>query len=326
MPYRGQSTIAQLVFPQNCTLDFARIVSELETVLSRLRGDEVDIEWDCDDLVTFDIPGTRILLSWAEVAKRNPICCLTVSVGPGLEQRGEYDHSNHEILCSRLIERIQVRYEPVAVLWCSVDGGVDAEQVDTLVEELPDLVGDLPPVDTLVESLSRTDAFMATQYTEPRFEAMLDRAAANVKAPSQRRNLPLPGAMPDAETGNRAKARARSRPGISGFGVANDHPDLPPLMPEGDLQRLREALYPEERVEPPVEAPYSTQMRLAAHCLNATLILVYAPLGAAVMTYSVLKGENMRLSSRMMAVAGTVFALAHSPFGETMAAMAQGLV
>ena len=59
--------------------------------------------------------------------------------------------------------------------------------------------------------------------------------------------------------------------------------------------------------------------------MNATLILVWAPLGAAVMTYSVLRGENMRLSARMMAVAGTIFALANSPVGQTVAAVAKGI-
>ena len=83
------------------------------------------------------------------------------------------------------------------------------------------------------------------------------------------------------------------------------------------------ALYPPG--DPETVYAYSTQMRLAAHCMNATLILVWAPLGAAVMTYTVLKGENMRLSARMMAVTGTLFALAHSPVGQTMAAMAKSI-
>jgi hypothetical protein len=102
--------------------------------------------------------------------------------------------------------------------------------------------------------------------------------------------------------------------------AANDQPDLP-LPHDAELARLRLALYPPEPVSE--EGPqYSTQMRLAAHCLNATLILVWSPLGAAVMTYSILRGEDMRLSARTMAVAGTLFALAHSPLGQTVAVMA----
>lgn len=99
--------------------------------------------------------------------------------------------------------------------------------------------------------------------------------------------------------------------------AANDQPDLP-LPRDLELHNVRRALYPDDEAGP----PYSTQMRLAAHCLNATLILVWAPLGAAIMTYSILRGENMRLSSRVMAVSGTLYALAHSPIGMTVAAMA----
>jgi hypothetical protein len=66
-------------------------------------------------------------------------------------------------------------------------------------------------------------------------------------------------------------------------------------------------------------------MRLAAHAMNATLIVVWPPLGAAVMTYSVLRGENMQMSARLMAVAGTFYALAHSPIGQGMVAMARSL-
>ncbi len=325
MTNRGQSTIAQLVFPPSGSLDFARIVSELESVLSRLRGDEVEIEWDCDDLVTFDIPGTRILLAWSEVARRCRFGCLTVSVGPGLVPRGDYEHADHEILCSRLVERIQTRFDPTAVLWCLIDGGVDAEQVDTLVEELPDMGADLPPVDSILDSLSRTDAFMATRKAAAPSEAMLERTMRAAALAAQRRVLPKIADIPSQTKATQAALQPdgpnshQTPPGEA----ANDTPDLPPMQ-LNELYRLREALYPVDLGEEQVV--YSTQMRLAAHCMNATLILVWAPLGAAVMTYSVLRGENMRLSSRLMAMSGTVFALAHSPIGETMAAMAQGLV
>ena len=63
----GLSTIAQLLFADEKALDFARIVSELDAVLTRLRGPDMAVAWDCDDLVIFDMPDTRILLAWAEV-------------------------------------------------------------------------------------------------------------------------------------------------------------------------------------------------------------------------------------------------------------------
>ena len=67
MAQLGLSTIAQMLFADGKALDFAKIVSELDSVLTRLRGKEVTITWDCDDLVTFDMPDTRIVLAWADV-------------------------------------------------------------------------------------------------------------------------------------------------------------------------------------------------------------------------------------------------------------------
>jgi hypothetical protein len=210
-------------------------------------------------------------------------------------------------MCSRLVERIQGRFVPAGVLWRQVAGPVGSDYVDGLIDDLPDVGGlALPPIDSILDTLSRADLHMAELQAKPPHPR-------SVRAPELSRM-----AMDPAEV---AADEAASQVVAAGFGeAANDQPDLPLLKSE-ELARLRGALYP--IVED--EAVYSTQMRLAAHCMNATLILVWAPLGAAVMTYSVLKGENMRLSSRMMAVAGTMFALAHSPVGQTMAAVAKGL-
>lgn len=98
--------------------------------------------------------------------------------------------------------------------------------------------------------------------------------------------------------------------------VANSRPDLPRHQ-DADLIRLREALYADE------EAPYSVPMRLAVHAMNATLIMVWLPLGVTAMTHGLVKGEDMRLSSRLMVLTGTVAALAQSPIGQQMVALAR---
>ncbi|MBD3765490.1 MAG: hypothetical protein IE927_12380 [Rhodobacterales bacterium] len=103
---------------------------------------------------------------------------------------------------------------------------------------------------------------------------------------------------------------------------ANDQPDLPrPRDPE--LERVRAALYPAEPVAaaPQDLAPLSTQMRLAVHAMNATMIVVALPVGAAMMTYSLLRGEDMRLSGRAMALTGAVLAFGNSPFAREVLAL-----
>ena len=288
----GLSTIAQLLFPHEQSIDFARTVAELEGVLSRLQPHQVRIAWDCDDFVCFDIPGTRIQLAWSEVDRRGYKACLSVSVGPGeMAARGV-----HEDMCSRLVDRIQTRFDPVAVLWCQAEGVIGADVIDELLDTLPHLGTILPEIDSLVAALTEQEARLSARGGEAEPEPKLAKPiAAKPIADQPVADKPLPVA-------------------------ANDQPDLP-LPRDPDLLNIRRALYPDDESG----LPYTTQMRLAVHCLNATLILIWAPMGAALMTYSILRGEDMRLSARVMAVTGTLLALAHSPVGMTVAAMARSI-
>jgi hypothetical protein len=53
----------------------------------------------------------------------------------------------------------------------------------------------------------------------------------------------------------------------------------------------------------------STPVKLAQWALNATVCVLYLPVGAAVMTHQLLRGGSLNLSARWMAVTGTVCAL-----------------
>ena len=322
------STIAQLLYPSEQALDFARIVAELGKVLTHLRGDAVQVSWDCDDLVAFDMPETRILLAWSELNAAGLAGCLTVSVGPGPQSALRTFESEHDLLCSRLVERIQNRYFPLATIWHQVEGSISAELVDDLIDGLPDVSSALPPVASILDAISKTDRPSTGQPGSPVIPQP-DAALAGMP-----KLAPPVAPMPPAGAPTRFRAvRAgsalfktrtllRIKPASRVLVAANDQPDLPQPQ-NAELARLRSALYPVDP-EPSTAGGQqpSTQMRLAAHCFNTTLILVWSPLGAAVMTYSLLKGEDIRLSSRMMAVAGTLYALAHSPMGQSFAAMA----
>ncbi len=83
-----------------------------------------------------------------------------------------------------------------------------------------------------------------------------------------------------------------------------------------DLLRIRSALYDVEPV-----AQMSNPMRLAVHAMNATLIMVWAPLGAVVMAHGVLKGENMRLSAHLMVLTGLGSAALNGPGAQQMLAL-----
>lgn len=283
----GLSTIAQLLFLNERSIDFARIVSELEGVLTRLQPQDVRLQWDCDDYVCFDIPRTRIQLAWAEVDRRGYRGCLSVAVGPGEQASRGY----HEDMCSRLVDRIQSRFDPVSVLWCQAEGAVESEVLDDLLDHLPHLGNALPDIESVIATLTEQEAELSAKST--RVPAL---------RPAQYKAQPV------------AAAPLSAAP----LAAANDQPDLPRQSSQ-ELEQVRRTLYPQDG------QPYTTQMRLAVHCLNATLIVVWAPMGVALMTYSILRGENMRLSSRVMAVSGTLFALAHTPVGLTVATLAKSI-
>lgn len=325
------STIAQLLYIDAESVDFARIVAELDAVLTRMRGKEIVISWDCDDLVTFDVPETRILLAWSETGRRSLAGCLTVSVGPSPMSQTVQGKAEHDVLCSRLVERIQGRFQPLAVLWRQVEGAVGADQVDEMVDNLPQKHTQvLPPVDSILEALSRADQQLAeSRLNHPHPRAVWAAELSRIAMPPVAAEEPVRTPVTSLVLPRRKPGKARPAPSetvvVAFPEAANDLPHLP-LPKNAELARLRDALYPavEEQPEAPAAA-YSTQMRLAAHAMNATLIVVYAPLGAAVMTYSLLKGEDMRLSARVMALAGTFLALANSPIGATMAAVARSI-
>lgn len=96
--------------------------------------------------------------------------------------------------------------------------------------------------------------------------------------------------------------------------AANDIPDLPAPLHE-QLARVREALYAahlDEDAEK-IEAS-SLQLRLASHAMTATLVVVAFPVGAALTTYSLLRGANVRLSAQAMALVASVLGIIQGGF------------
>lgn len=65
----------------------------------------------------------------------------------------------------------------------------------------------------------------------------------------------------------------------------------------------------------------STPLRLACHAINATLIVIALPVGALMMAYSILRGEDLNTSARMLAIIGTAVGVQHSPAGQQILAL-----
>ncbi len=93
-------------------------------------------------------------------------------------------------------------------------------------------------------------------------------------------------------------------PGTMAHPATNDRPDLPvPLHHQ--LARVRHALYAEPSGQPSA-ADQSRQIKLASLAMNATLVVVAFPVGAAVTLHSVLRGGDIRLSAQAMSIVAAV--------------------
>lgn len=126
-----------------------------------------------------------------------------------------------------------------------------------------------------------------------------------------------PRAEIDAITGaDKAAADLGTRKGQA----ANSRPHLPAVDLE-KLHRVRAALYNEDETGKPLAEAPSTQLRLATHALNCTLLVVYMPVGAAMMTYSMLRGENFSASARAMALTAATLGFIQSGFGSQLTAL-----
>lgn len=354
-------TIAQLVYADKQPLNFARVVGDLHSILARFRGSKLKFEWECEDIAYFDLPDARIVLGWDDQPGKGYSACLTVSVGPLPAIPPMPGKGGHEEMCSRLVERLQGKFPATAILWHQTEEQLTGELIDRLVEDLPPLMQLFPfqEPDWVADAMARQSPgrAVALRGAEAAKEESADKAPQEAAAPdpaagvepvadlaAKRAEKPAgkfstkfaarAKAAADAEvqTHTRISARARAnaksaaaltgrlKPAVAGDETANDRPDFPRAR-QSELARVREALY---MVEPEKRAPAkaSAQMRLAAHAMNATLIVVWAPLGAAVMTYSLLRGEDMKLSARLMVLTGLFATALHSPMGHQMAAMA----
>ncbi len=266
------SVIAELAFIEAPPINFARLVADLDSVLARLHAKNRQLTWDCEDVAIFDMPGTRIALAYNDSARAAVAATLTLSVGPSLvpelPSTGAPIAAQHDALCSKLVERVQARLKPDAIVWHETNAVVTVEVIDSLQTPSP-LARPRPNADHPI-------------YTAPDVSGV-------------------------DESYTRGQFRSPTRP---------QRP--PPRHHDRELYRLRAALYPPR--EPVAVSQNSAQMRLAAHAMNASLITVSLPLGVAVLGYGLIKGDNMRLTSRLMVLTGCLTAISRSDLAQQMAA------
>lgn len=273
------STIAQLLCDQSLPMNFAKLIGEVDKLLEQLVEAPFRVTWDCDQAVSFDQPGSRILLVWTEHPGHGLSGVLTLSVGPSPMLGKRVMRPDHEAVARRLAGHLAQRTRAQSVLWQRMACEMSPEWVDLLIEALPDP--------------AEAKATAARSPAKPKTTA-----APTLRLMSQEIQRRLP-TLPPAQTTHRPEDRST------------------PI--DADLQRLRAALYEDDAEDAP-PCP-SAQMRLAVHAMNATLIMVWLPLGAAALVHGLVRGEDMRLASRLMVLTGSIGALAQSPLGQQAASL-----
>lgn len=299
VPPIQNSTIAQFVFDHDPALNLALLVKELDGALQRSGAGKRMITWDCDDLVLLDVEGARFTLSYCRdgVEPGKP-ASLMISVGPGPGGFADpIDRRRHDELCHLIAERLKARFAPERMLWHQVTGPVTADLIDDLFDRLPDFEITTKPASAPVRS-ETTKVLRAFPETD-------DLTAVSFAEKAQ--------ALKAAKT-ERARAAALASKPAPTMQPANTEPvSLRPANPE--MARLRAALYPQPADG---QAPQTVKLRLAASTMDMTLMVVFLPAGAAMLTYSLLKGGNVNASARVMALTCSILGLSQLPFAHSL--------
>lgn len=290
------STIAQFVFDRDPALNLALLVKELDAALERSGAGRRSITWDCEDVAILDLDAVRFTLSYTGEAAIGLPASLMISVGPGPNSRHDAaDRRRYEGLCHLIADRLRARFAPRETLWHQVAGPVTTDLVDDLFDRLPDLTNGPPKA--LTRRSAPAEAIRAFPETDEGMPVSFVEKAMAIKAAKA----------------ERARAALQTRmPGTSGAQPANDLHGRSANSPE--LDRVRAALYPA-----PEAPPQNVRMRLAASTLDVTLMAVYLPMGAAMLTCSLLRGGDVHASARVMALTCTMIGIAQvfgiSPVG-----------
>ncbi len=318
----NHSTIVQLLFCTPPRMNFAGLVTELETALEQASAGRCDVNWDHDDIVMFEADGCRFILAYSQQPAQKIAACLTLAVGPA---DGFHDGTLPiltEAACRMIIDRLDLRYGPDQQQWHTLPGAIGADEIDALNEALANADTVAEPTEGTIVQIAELVPMLtlkAGSDSDAPVDAPLQEAAPVMALPMSGRRFGATRRQPADRTNTvvapdrfeRALVRKlrATRPVVVAEvavaeEIANDRPDLPSTN-DAVIARVRAALYPP--VEQPV--PASNALRLAAHSMDATLIVVALPVGAAMLTYSLLRGGNANVSGRIMAITCTVLAL-----------------
>jgi hypothetical protein len=266
-PLRSKTTVGQLVYPARPSLNFARVVADLDAALAGAGASERKTTLEGDGLAVIDAGSSRIAVAMAENLDNGGATAITVAVGSGPEEDGDAQLTRRQAVLARMIaDRLAARSEPSETIWSESHEIATPEFLARSAEDLA----------------ARRRVPQDAETVRAREEAPLHFVGAD--------DIPRLMARVDAAIDARRAGWEQTVDMVASS-------DLPPV----DLAGLE--------VKSVDTAPTSAPLRLAAHMIDATLMVLLLPVGAAMMVYSLSRGANLNTSARVMAITGVAMSL-----------------
>lgn len=125
--------ICELSYLRSAGPSLPRLVRELSERLQSLGAMTFRLNWDCDDIAVFDLPGHRIILATDESQNANVANRLLISVGPAADnQPADGIRLGHAALCRRITRAIERKNPADSRQTRSFAGLLTPERVDDL--------------------------------------------------------------------------------------------------------------------------------------------------------------------------------------------------
>jgi len=297
------STIAALCYANPTDIDFAALTAELGKALWANPERQLDIRNTYDDFVVFDLATMRITIAQSDllrdaardIAPPAYAEVIVVAVGPGDDshQTGP-DFDDRAALCQGLIAKITERKQADRMIVREHPGVFTEDAHDVLVEDLA-----TPRGQVLREGPDRATEDMMWEMATRAWDQGCDPTADCVDAEVIDVEPVRPTHAAAAADPSGARAQKRAQAAGPGQATGHDAGDDAEIW-DGDID-----------AQPLLH-------RAAVNSLNAAMLVFALPVGAALVTLSVLGRESLGLSSRITAVTGAGMGVANTETAQTL--------
>lgn len=327
------STIAALCYTRETDVGFEQLATDLSRAVAET--DEVRLEMPAGDLALCDAAGLRIGLAQVALNRTFPgsltgrhyPTCMVLSVGPGETVPERPMKARYARVHSDLVARVQDIAAADRILLFERAGAYDPDLHDIVVDDIRGHLDKLlnprrAPVADLVQTplaVAGAEPVAAVPVATAPEEPSQAPRAVDVSPPEEiiqdlarRLETELDRLEEARRAFEQAGAAADTQRTPAPHGLRLVVPRLIPGLPSSTLGLFRmpansgrgNEAYPDYEHMPANVDERPLLHRAAVNALNVTVMTIALPVGAALLTMSVLGREDMLFSSRVTAVTG----------------------